>query len=325
MSSTRAELFHLVKTGAVSEDQIDQVLAVVGLHPDGAKWRAFIDKVLLYFGALAVSLSLLFFIAYNWASFGRFGKFALVQAFLVCAVLAYVRFGAQRVTAQATLAAAVIALGVLLALFGQTYQTGADPWQLFATWGVLMLPWAVISSSAAIWAIFILVLNTALLLYLQVFPSIWWLDSSATTTSIFLAVNSVILIVWEVLRRAATFMDRDWAIRALVFVSGVAATVLAMSGTFRTPVFYPLIGLWLLWLVIIVLYYRYGRTDLVALAVACLSGIVGTTVLAARILNSAIGHELTFFGLIFLVVILGGLSARWLRSLHHSLRQGIEA
>ena len=35
---------------------------------------------------------------------------------------------------------AMLGMGALFAYFGQTYQTGADPWQLFALWAALSLP-----------------------------------------------------------------------------------------------------------------------------------------------------------------------------------------
>jgi hypothetical protein len=35
---------------------------------------------------------------------------------------------------------ALLNIGGLFAYFGQTYQTGADPWQLFSLWAALSLP-----------------------------------------------------------------------------------------------------------------------------------------------------------------------------------------
>ena len=35
---------------------------------------------------------------------------------------------------------ALLGIGGLFAYFGQTHQTGADPWQLFALWAALVLP-----------------------------------------------------------------------------------------------------------------------------------------------------------------------------------------
>ncbi len=53
------------------------------------------------------------------------------------------RLGPECTPGKAALLLATLLLGVFLALFGQTYQTGADPWQLFANWALLILPWEV--------------------------------------------------------------------------------------------------------------------------------------------------------------------------------------
>src|SRR5699024_11365250 len=44
---------------------------------------------------------------------------------------------------QLLLLIASIITGSLLALFGQVYQTGADTWQLFFAWAILITPWEI--------------------------------------------------------------------------------------------------------------------------------------------------------------------------------------
>ncbi len=57
--------------------------------------------------------------------------------------------------------------GALIALVGQIYQTGADTWQLFAFWFVLILPWLAFSSNVFIAALAAVVANTAAVLFLM--------------------------------------------------------------------------------------------------------------------------------------------------------------
>jgi uncharacterized membrane protein len=56
----------------------------------------------------------------------------------------------------------MVLLGGLLALIGQTYQTGADTWELFTLWAALALPWAFAGRHAAVWLLWIAVANIAL-------------------------------------------------------------------------------------------------------------------------------------------------------------------
>lgn len=60
---------------------------------------------------------------------------------------------------------ALLATGGLFAFFGQTYQTGADPWQLFAWWSALTMPLCLGVRHDALWAAWAIVTMTALKLW----------------------------------------------------------------------------------------------------------------------------------------------------------------
>ena len=167
MTSIRRELVGLIKQGAIPRDDVARAVAHSGLYPPGRAWSAFLDRLLLWLGTLALVCGVLFFIAYNWVEMGRWLRFGLVQAALVVAVSVYWWSRGEGVVARAALLAAALLLGVLLALFGQVYQTGADPWQLFFFWAVLMLPWALVARFDVLWMVWLGLLNLALVLYLR--------------------------------------------------------------------------------------------------------------------------------------------------------------
>ena len=58
--------------------------------------------------------------------------------------------GLDRAFGQVLLIAGSVLTGVLLAVIGQAYQTGADVFELFVAWAVLILPWVFVSRSAAL-------------------------------------------------------------------------------------------------------------------------------------------------------------------------------
>ncbi|MCP4692262.1 MAG: DUF2157 domain-containing protein, partial [Desulfobacterales bacterium] len=58
-----------------------------------------------------------------------------------------------------------VLVGVLLAVYGQIYQTGADAFELFVGWGVLISVWVIFSEFAALWMVWLVVLNTGAILY----------------------------------------------------------------------------------------------------------------------------------------------------------------
>ena len=107
--------------------------------------------------------------------------------------------GVRRSIPGALLALAGILLGALLALLGQTYQTGADTWELFAWWALLLLPWALAAASQAVWLLWALVTNVALVLWLGEHALSWWLilGGPEVASLIVAAWNLLLLLGWE--------------------------------------------------------------------------------------------------------------------------------
>lgn len=61
----------------------------------------------------------------------------------------------------------LLSIGALLGFFGQHYQTGADPWQLFALWSALSLPLAFASRSDLVWSAWVIVAMCAVSTWLM--------------------------------------------------------------------------------------------------------------------------------------------------------------
>lgn len=99
-------------------------------------------------GAAFFGLGIIFWIAANWETLPRFGRFALLQATMFCMLVGAWRRPGARVPLSL---AGFLACGALFAYFGQTYQTGADPWQLFALWAALTLPLCLGVRHDALW------------------------------------------------------------------------------------------------------------------------------------------------------------------------------
>jgi len=122
-------------------------------------------RALLVLGASHFLAGIVFFFAYNWDDLSPFTKFGLLQAGLVISVFAAVRLKIASPAGQALLISASIFTGVLFAVIWQVYQTGADAYELFTAWSVLILPWVIASRSSAHWFLWIIICLTALSLY----------------------------------------------------------------------------------------------------------------------------------------------------------------
>lgn len=177
--------------------------------------------------ATLTGLGVIFWLAANWDTLGRIGQFALLQvATLACGLAALWRPGWR---APLTLLLFLLT-GGLLANVGQTYQTGADPWQLFALWAVLGLPMAWSARHDALWAAWAVVLMTALSLWVTASTHRWWhvRDQDAATHLFAWALS--LLTVGGLSAPARPWTGAGlWSLRLTLTLTVIAITCTAVS------------------------------------------------------------------------------------------------
>ncbi len=115
---------------------------------------ALANYILLFFGTILTLAAIIFFFAYNWDALPKLAKLGIIQVgYLDCAICATLT-PKRPLLSQTLLFASSIIVGVYLAVFGQIYQTGADPWQLFTLWAALIIPFALIAKNQPQWLVF---------------------------------------------------------------------------------------------------------------------------------------------------------------------------
>jgi uncharacterized membrane protein len=303
-----------VEQGRLAPEALPEALRIAGITPDVAAWRRFIAGLLLSLGTLLVASGVIFFFAYNWQDLGRFGKFALAEVLLVAAAGAAWHQGTRSATGQAALLLATLLTGSLLALIGQTYQTGADPWQLFAWWAALIVAWVVVARTAVLWLLLVALVNLAVILYFQTFPGLFGLASAGESTGWgAFAVNAVALLVWEAFaQRGTPWMQRRWAARLLALPVGAAITALiavAVLDDGESDV--PRWVVYAVWLAAMYGYYRRSHPDVFMLASVVFSAIVVSTAVLARLLPVE-GSSVSLLTIGLVIIALSATGARWL-------------
>lgn len=104
-------------------------------------------------------VAFMFFFAANWWDMNAVVKIGIIDTVLViCAVGAAVGTGFGR--AGLATAGAIVS-GLLFAVHGQIWQTGADAWELFAVWTLVAFIWAALSGEDSAWAVTVVVAATA--------------------------------------------------------------------------------------------------------------------------------------------------------------------
>ncbi|TJZ65011.1 DUF2157 domain-containing protein [Chitiniphilus eburneus] len=219
---TRLERWH--DAGALSAPGLAYALAALGLRPDTARWRVLTDRLLLGCGVLALLSGIVMMFAANWLAWPRLGRVALAAAVLLAAMAA--AWGTRRDPAAhrwAVFAVATLA-GVLLAVIGQAYQTGADAWQLFALWALLALPWALYARWLPLWALWLAIASLALVAWQGVHRlDIWFLLFGGDEFNVLLLLAWG--AAWAVCDRYAD-VDR-WGRRLLPAMLALGMTVIA--------------------------------------------------------------------------------------------------
>ena len=201
MTQSRRTIEQLLSQGTLLIEKADTAALFLDVYPSKRTWLQFFDKALLVIGAVALVLSLVLFIAYNWLYMGKLAKFALVEGALVITIALYVALSFRRRFAfvrQLLLLIASIITGSLLALFGQVYQTGADTWQLFFGWAVLITPWVIIARFPALWLLWLGLINSVTLFYIDtsLFFGIGYYYQDFWQFTVITVINVIAFYLW---------------------------------------------------------------------------------------------------------------------------------
>lgn len=312
----RDQLLSWLEQGFLDQQQWRAVVGETEPAPAASEWQCLLDRLLACSGVLLLGLGVVFFFAWNWDELPRAAKFA-VAAGALASFAAMALFSVHRsVLQQAALFGCCIGTGALLALIGQTYQTGADIWQLFAAWACLMLPWVLLSRSSLCWGLCWAVANLALLRFFS--ASMWFglfagFNGHEALLIIALA-NLAALALFEILGDKL-IGHRGRSMHRVCASAGLAALLVgAMIGWWQEA-FVPLLIGFAVAAVLGVPLYRWWRLDLPILALQLFALIA---LLSAGLFKVLIEHEgfFAFNALGLFVVVSSALASLWLHRVY---------
>lgn len=320
MPQTQQHLRNWVASGDLSAEQLQQALALTHTTPPAGATLRFLSCVVLALAVAMLCSGVIFFFAYNWDALTRWHKFALAQGALLLALAPLIRFDLPHAVAQASLFAASLLVGALLALVGQTYQSGADTYQLFALWAALILPWVMIARMPALWLLLLVLLNLCVALLLSDFllqPWMLWLDNP---TMLLFLLNASAAALWlYVTRHTAASRTLNWAQRSINLYSLMLITLMAMGQIMR-GLDSDLLTLitWVLFVSAWWYLYRVRHLDLVMLSALIMACIVLSVGLIAQIPEHYLGLEGLFLLMAVSVMGLSSAGSMWLKRLKHT-------
>lgn len=226
--------------------------------------------------------------------------------------------GLERLEAKVALLATAVLLGTLLAVYGQTYQTGADAFGLFMTWAILIIPWVLLGSFAPLWLLLLVLLNLSLILYYQQVINQPCYGICTDLYLLLFMLNGTAMLVWEnAQQRSIAWLRRHWLgviIFSIALIVLIIPTLYAiLSNNRQNDLLLMLaVSLYLTTTALALWYYRYQRHDLLLLAACLLGLLIVLTSLASQLLP----FDNVLNMLILALVIIGQatLATNWLQA-----------
>ncbi|GMU09837.1 hypothetical protein ASNO1_60910 [Corallococcus caeni] len=325
MEATPERLHALADAGILAPDAYGRALHLAVATPARPAWRAFLSTTLMALGSLLVLAGVVYFFAFNWAELGRFAKLGLVCLGIAGAAVGAWRLG-DRPAGQFSLLAAAVLVGPLLAVYGQAYQTGADPYELFIGWGVLILPWVALARFTPLWMLQLVLVNTGVILF--------WGQRMARLGSheegLALVLGLLNGFAWATYEHFAnqkvSWLRGRWMPRVLSLMAlgplvglGILFIVSEYDRTLVVGVSLPLV---LGGLVAIYALHRHlhGELFLLTVGAVCVITLV-TTAVGYFLFKVTRAEELTLFILPLVLIGEVGLAVYWLR--HESQATGV--
>jgi uncharacterized membrane protein len=232
--SLHAALYELAAEHTLDSASVRRLFAVAGLDREPELLAVRVARGVAVLAAALFGLGVVMWIAANWDTLGRSGRFALLQAFVaVMGIGALARPGAR---APLSLLA-LLGTGALFAYFGQTYQTGADAWQLFALWALLALPFALAARSDVVWAPWALVAMTAVSLWVYAHAGHRWQITPADLAVHAIGWGMALALVAALGPWLARFSGAGaWALRTAATLAVVLITATALGALLQASV-----------------------------------------------------------------------------------------
>ncbi|MBC5774260.1 DUF2157 domain-containing protein [Pontibacter sp. KCTC 32443] len=166
------------------------------IYADTSAWIRFMQLFLLVLGGGFLVAGIVFFFAYNWQEMHKFLKIGLVEVLLIAVAMLAVFTNWSKLVKNLLLIADVMLVGVLFAVYGQIYQTGANAYDFFLGWTIWVILWVLAARFQPLWVVFMALINTTFILYVEqvatglAFP---------IELDILFGINATAVVVWEVL------------------------------------------------------------------------------------------------------------------------------
>lgn len=209
----------------LTEQGVDRVLKQ-NVYNDKESWQKFFRLFIISLGVSFTVAGIVFFFAYNWADLHKFVKIGLTQGVLIAATIVSLLPKINENIRNIILTGASVLVGVLFAVFGQIYQTGANVYDFFLAWTIFVTIWVLVSKFSPLWLLYLVLINTTFILYSQQVAKDW---SEVFICFLLFIINTVALISTIYFANKKT---PNWFLNTVALASIIYATIGIVIGIF---------------------------------------------------------------------------------------------
>lgn len=247
MKIKRRDIHLISRHSNISSENVRKALQN-NVYADAKDWHRFIQ---LLFASLGIGFSaagLVFFFAYNWAAIHKFAKFGMIEAAIVIIAFIILATNIKLLFKNILLTGLAVLVGVMFAVFGQVYQTGADAYDFFLGWTLCITLWVLVANFAPLWLLYLTLVNTTFILYSHQIAR-GWSEIFVLSCLFFFNVLVLVAFIWSS-KRYPRIQAPNWFIKLLSIASISFSTLSITIGIFD-----EFEGVWLSTLIISLIIY----------------------------------------------------------------------
>ena len=305
------DLYLLSRNSDLSETEVEKLLKA-HVHADKTAWHKFFRVFFASLGIAFAAAGVVFFFAYNWQAIHKFVKFGIIEGGIVILAALVLATKLNLLIKNILLTGLAVMVGVMFAVFGQVYQTGANAYDFFLGWTLCISLWVIVSNFAPLWLLYLVLINTTFLLYADQEATGW---TEIFTYSCLFYFNTAIVFasLWISERMEEGFVS-GWFVKLVSLASLSFSTIAIILGIFDD---FELI--WLLTIFIALLMYSlgtwYGLRSETGFFIAAIAFSV--IIVVAAFLVDVMGNDHVGIFLVVSVFIISSVTLviRWLLNL----------
>jgi uncharacterized membrane protein len=224
----REDIHIISRHSDLTEQAADKALKE-NVYNDNKEWQKFLRLFFISLGVGFIVSGTVFFFAYNWADLHKFTKIGLTEGLLIATTILALLPKINENIKNIILTGASVLVGVLFAVFGQVYQTGANAYDFFLAWTVFVTLWVLVSNFAPLWLLYLVLINTTFVLYSQQVAKDW---SEVFICTLLFVINLAVLI-------SSTLFVKEkmpnWLLKIIALASISYATIGILIGISDKP------------------------------------------------------------------------------------------